>query len=97
MKKKWKCEGCSKFFRNLAFMEGKKLCYYCRKKTGNLISGPCKFDDYLLQGYSMKISLTKNQWELFNKRMLELRLCQTEYLRALILSDLERQKLRGEK
>ena len=88
MKIKYKCDECKLLFRHLSFTEGKNLCYYCRRKRGKLIKCPIKFSEYLSRNLTLYIKLTESQLNLFNKRIKELGITKTEYIRTLILSEI---------
>lgn len=91
-KLKFKCDDCKGTFRNLYFCKGRRLCYCCKRKFDIIIPYPIKFDEYLNESIIISANLTKSQKKSFFKRVKELGISKSEYVRILILSEIKNSK-----
>jgi hypothetical protein len=85
------CSECKGEFVYLRLYKRKLLCWKCYKKQPGVVilGGPNIFDEPVKSRSNVSISLTEAQWDLMNERLKQIGITRTNYIRELILTDLE--------
>ncbi len=92
MKDMTNCDKCNKFvnINKIRRLKDSWVCFNCSRKEINIIKGTGnKFIEPLVIRKRFWFSLTKSQNEFFENRVKELNMYKSEYIRELILNDME--------